>query len=573
MASSARAGRSSLGACLLAATLAGCGQDRPSPPPDRCASLGGAAACLVGALDPVDPEAGRLEVLAGVFSQGQTLPPPARLHLRVGGRLVPPGDSRTLRAVGETRGEAWTPPLVSAIVYLWARGSTPPGMGSGVSFLAESLPPGTRVCPKPYGQNHHEAACLPAYHIAAGGLLDAQHPGQFIHFLKASEQALRELQGVARSLAQDGREPIKWMVLITDGRDHQNGTEGELAGAQTRRDFAAFGSGLRSAGVLLQVVSFPCAGDRRACEGNVSALVEAAGAAHFPAADERQLEEKIRRAAMAWLELKWLTIEVPWYLRWSGPIDLSLEGALEGRALGLSLGSLAAGRSSLLWLLPLLLLAAAGLVFFSRRLGRSAWLRPAADANDLAASRRVFAVIGEARSAGLTPRRTSRRIRALLSREEWAGFTSASRRQLRRQLDSQRAALPTLRATGTDQFLTETQRELREDLRRAVVAAWLVVSSGSRQGQTIRLSTPNLVLGSGSDGQIDLADLALQPRHAEIVRSGARFLLRPLEGPVSLGGEEVVDEQELADGDQLTLGRASLVFKAVVTGSQLAPSA
>jgi hypothetical protein len=544
----------------------------PAAPPPLPACTADASNCLLAALDRAGAGRDRVELLAGLFARGAELPLAAQLRLRVGDRLLRPAAVSSLRAAGEARGEDWTPPLATAVVYLWARGTTPPGVRSGVSFLAESLPPGARVCPKSYGQNHYEAACLPAHHIAAGALVDDQQPGQFVHFLKASERALVELLGLARALAQDGRQPLRWMVIVTDGRDHQNGgTEGDDARRQTRQDFAALGARLRAAGVFVQVVSFPCTSDPLACHDNVAALVQAAGAAHLEASEPHQVEEKIRRAALVWSEMKWLSFDLPWYLRLRAA-PIRLEAQVAGQTLALPVATLAPGatRARLAYALPAAL-AVALLLGSLRRRGsaapadrgpsgtpRARAAVPAALAPEPAA-RRVFAVIAEAMAAGLNPRRTSRRMRALLAAGEWSAFSAATPHQLQTQLAAQRPGLPALNAAAAGAFVAETQRELREDLARPIAAAWLVDGAG----QTFRLPLPAAVVGGAPPCDPCIADLA--PEHAEIALARGRFRIRARGGPVLVGGRSVAEQHELTDGDVLQLGRARLVFKAVTS--------
>jgi hypothetical protein len=545
------------------ATLVACGPPTPVGAPP-CREVEGASACLVAARQRLDPTRRRLELLAGVFQRGPGLSPPTRIRVRVGERLLWPADIRGLRAAGESRGEDWTPPLATAIVYLWAKGTTPPGIRSGVSFLAQALPAGARVCPKSYGQHHYQVACLPAYHIADGSLLEDQHPGQFVHFLAATRQSLAELSGLGALLARDGDLPLRWMVIITDGRDAENGSEGEESHLPTRQAFAALGTQLRQAGVLTQVVSFPCAANAEACQQNVEALVQAAGAAHLQASDEQQVEEKIRQAALTWFEMKALAVALPWYQRFiPGSRPLTLEADLAGGTVSVALGSIDGTNALASWPAPLLLLSFAGLLLFSLRRGPfRRWTRGRGFI-DPGPSRRLYAFIGEALTLGLTPRKTSRRLRALFSTPEWSALAAASGRQLARELESQATLLPALRSADARRFLEHTQLELRDDQRRPLATAWLVVASGAHRGQTIALPSPRSVLGRGEGLAGASLDPNLHPHHAEIVLHRGCHLLRPLEGPVSLHGQVVTGERELRDGDQLLLGSTRLVFKSV----------
>jgi hypothetical protein len=545
-------------AVLACALLTACPRPALEVAPSTCSQGGEPTTCLVAAVDRVDSPSGRIELVTGIFTRGKQIPLPGSLKIRIGRQQIPATEVRRLQAAEEARGEDWTPPLAAGIVYLWAKGTTPAGIRSGVAFLAESLPAGARVCPKSYGQHHYEMACLPAYHIAAGSLLDDQHPGQFVHFLKAARQSLREVQGLARTLAEEGRRPIQWLVLITDGRDHENGTEGEVARLQTRRSFGELGVELRGSGVWTQVISFPCPGDRQECRDNVEALVQTAGAAHFWAAEESQVEDRIRRAALAWLEMRWVAVDVPWSVRLLASAQpIWLVARVSHDRLSAPLGPLLASGRRRRGYAVLFALSISGLVLLllgSR--GRAA----------SAANRRIYPILAGALSEGLSPRGTSRRLRGLLTSAECARFARLSSRRLQAELRRESVDLPELGGSAAPSFALETGRELREDLERLVGAAWLVLASGPRSGQTCAVPGPVALLGAGEGGtwlQDLRPQLGLEARHAEIATVGGRYFLRPLDGAVAVDGSPLLGERELTDGDRLRLGRAELVFKSV----------
>jgi hypothetical protein len=632
-----------LGALALAASCASL--DR-APLGSACAQLPEGAACLVAGSGRPAQAGGTIEAAVGLFQHGaRGLLLPGQIHLRVGQRALWPAQLTGLRARGEALGEDWTPPLAAAVVYLWARGSTPPGVKAGITGLADSLPPGARVCPKSYGQHYYEAACLPAGRIAAGDLVDSQHPGQFVHVLQATRQALRELEGLARFLVDDGQRPIKWMVLVTDGRDHEQGTEGAAAERATRAGFAALGTTLREAGVFLQVVSFPCPGDRPACADNVRALVQTAGAAHLLAHDDQQVEEAIRRASLAWSEMKWLQVQVPWYVRLlAGRAPVSVAAQVGGQLLQAPLGTVPLPvPGDRLWYLGVLALALTGVTVLRLRrraarvgmrpdrhgfpqpfvdavvrsldqgvappraaaqlrslfplemggwkrayrrrlrgahptlasaagkdwldeLGRAAQGATTAAAAPAGGDGKLYNILSDAIFEGISPRRISRRVRVMLPDVAWSRFAAASRRELEADLEVHERQWPELRSARARELVHETQHELREDVARAVTVAWLAVASGATPGRTLRLLIPRTLLGTAPEAELRLSDPGVVSRHAEIVCLRGRFLLRPLEGAVTLDGEMLTAERRLADGDTIGLGTAQLVFRVVSEG-------
>ncbi|CAB4536740.1 unannotated protein [freshwater metagenome] len=91
--------------------------------------------------------------------------------------------------------------------------------------------------------------------------------------------------------------------------------------------------------------------------------------------------------------------------------------------------------------------------------------------------------------------------------------------------------------------------------------AALVVRSGSQAGATFALRGPLTRLGRHPDSEIILDDITVSRRHADIHRSGDRYVVRDAG---SLNGTYVnhqrVDEVELRQGDELQVGKFRLVF-------------
>jgi pSer/pThr/pTyr-binding forkhead associated (FHA) protein len=93
-------------------------------------------------------------------------------------------------------------------------------------------------------------------------------------------------------------------------------------------------------------------------------------------------------------------------------------------------------------------------------------------------------------------------------------------------------------------------------------AATLTADGGPNEGSRFVLDGEVTVAGRAQDSEIFLDDVTVSRRHAELVRSGqAAFLVRDLG---SLNGtyvnRERVEQQLLADGDEVQIGRYRLVF-------------
>ena len=114
---------------------------------------------------------------------------------------------------------------------------------------------------------------------------------------------------------------------------------------------------------------------------------------------------------------------------------------------------------------------------------------------------------------------------------------------------------------------TEVEDEVAEDvhvddrdLERG--QALLIVKRGPNQGSTFLVDQDVTTTGRHPESDIFLDDVTVSRRHAEIRREDAAFSIRDVG---SLNGTYVnrqrVDETQLADGDELQIGKFKLVFK------------
>jgi len=74
------------------------------------------------------------------------------------------------------------------------------------------------------------------------------------------------------------------------------------------------------------------------------------------------------------------------------------------------------------------------------------------------------------------------------------------------------------------------------------------------------------VVGRGPDAQIDVTGDAVSPAHATILDDGEWWLLNHArDGSTRVGGEAIASgaKVKLSDGDVITLGTASVIFKSL----------
>lgn len=88
-----------------------------------------------------------------------------------------------------------------------------------------------------------------------------------------------------------------------------------------------------------------------------------------------------------------------------------------------------------------------------------------------------------------------------------------------------------------------------------------VVPQGPKAGARYALDSDLVTVGRHPESDIFLDDITVSRRHVEVRREGARYWVRDVG---SLNGtyvnRERADDQELADGDELQVGKFKLVF-------------
>jgi hypothetical protein len=97
----------------------------------------------------------------------------------------------------------------------------------------------------------------------------------------------------------------------------------------------------------------------------------------------------------------------------------------------------------------------------------------------------------------------------------------------------------------------------------------LVRSGGGREGETIDLDVDVLTIGRSPHSDLFLDDVTVSRHHARVLRDEAGFWVEDLN---SLNGTYVnrkrIEQQRLADGDELQIGKFKLVFVERLEASQ-----
>lgn len=92
-------------------------------------------------------------------------------------------------------------------------------------------------------------------------------------------------------------------------------------------------------------------------------------------------------------------------------------------------------------------------------------------------------------------------------------------------------------------------------------AGVLVVKRGPKAGTRFALTSEVTTAGRHPDSTIFLDDITVSRRHAEVVRTGADFVVRDAG---SLNGtyvnRERIEERQLKNGDEVQVGKFKLVF-------------
>jgi pSer/pThr/pTyr-binding forkhead associated (FHA) protein len=93
---------------------------------------------------------------------------------------------------------------------------------------------------------------------------------------------------------------------------------------------------------------------------------------------------------------------------------------------------------------------------------------------------------------------------------------------------------------------------------------WLVAANGRRAGRDTRLSRTTTIGRDGLRNDLVLDDSSVSAEHAKIKLERGRFVLYDLGSTNgTLLNTRRVQKQTLADGDEIVIGHARLIFKEV----------
>jgi hypothetical protein len=315
------------------------------------------ATLFIGAPE-VDPSTGELAVIAGAQKPDGS---PAKL---TDAQLLL-DDQRVAEAVGEARisfyaadHAKWVPPIAVGIVYLWAQGG-PDGVMDGVETLCKRLPGRASVYPTPYGQGYRPVITrIPAARAAAGDLADYAP-------LQGDQYKLLDAIRFNVSKLADDEAPIKYLVIITDGRDLQN----------DRGAFATLGDELRRKHLRVAIVSVRPPVDSVPANANLGELARAARAVRLAAdrgTDLPPLTESVADAIGGLLRLRFV---LPWSARtFGGTRQVGLAASVDGAPLSVQDGTVTipGGAGSLLLIalggvVALAVLGWGGYILWNRR--------------------------------------------------------------------------------------------------------------------------------------------------------------------------------------------------------------
>ncbi|MEX2168901.1 MAG: ATP-binding protein [Pirellulales bacterium] len=92
----------------------------------------------------------------------------------------------------------------------------------------------------------------------------------------------------------------------------------------------------------------------------------------------------------------------------------------------------------------------------------------------------------------------------------------------------------------------------------------LFVIQGRDQGQRFDLAEPNVMLGRVASNDIQVHDTEVSREHAEFVKRGDQYFIRDLgSSNGTFVNEQPIQEQELASGDRIQIGRTLLLYTGV----------
>lgn len=326
-----------------------------------------AAPAFIASPPTVDLQAGEVDLLVGGISDDGTALKPSAVEIEIDGQPGPqPKSTEVFAEYAQAAAEAsatWKSPLAVGLVYLWVKevpAGTADAMLEGISGFFRRIPARTNVYATLYGRKRQPIPKLKAAEI--GGQLHD------IGFLSGDRPNLADAIRVDLKALLGDESPFKVMLVVTDGRDFNDGSGDSSA------DFAAVAEEVEKAGVKLMVVSFPPP-DADA-EQSTKNLVDLAGSGAVRRTTEQPLEVQttLESLGQSIADMRRVRFALPWTWRnLGGSHKLRLNLTIDGKRRAIEAGKVTveAGMSWLLipigGVIGLLAIAAVVVVLLRRR--------------------------------------------------------------------------------------------------------------------------------------------------------------------------------------------------------------
>jgi hypothetical protein len=316
----------------------------------------------------IQPESSELVIYVGGISKDGTTLKPSSVSVEIDGQPGPTPKTTEVLSEYARRAAAeqprWKSPLAVGLVYLWVK-DIPAGMADaileGIGGFCQRIPGRTHVYATLYGRKRQPIPRLNAAEIAVQlhdiGFLGGDRP----NLGDAIRLDLKALLG--------DESPFKVLLVVTDGRDHDDET------GEGSADFAALADEVERAGVKLMVVSFPS--DDADAEESAKHLRALGSSGAIRRAVERPLgmQATLEALGQAIAELRRVRVDLPWGWRtFGGTRRIRLNVTTDGKERVLEVGSVSMkGGKPWLWALGVglgLLVLGVGVWFYWRRRAR-----------------------------------------------------------------------------------------------------------------------------------------------------------------------------------------------------------
>jgi hypothetical protein len=316
----------------------------------------------------IDHDKEEIVLFVGGISKDNTTLKPSDVDVEIDGRPGPRSKptgafSEYAQAAAEAS-PRWKSPLAVGLVYLWVK-DIPAGIADamleGMGGFFQRIPARTHVYATLYGRKRQPIPRLDASQIAVQ-LHD-------IGFLGGDRPNLADAIRVDLKALLGDESPFKVLVVVTDGRDHDDATGDRAA------DFVAVAEQVQTAGVQLMVVSFPTfAADAEQSAKTLRGLASS-GAIRRAIEQPMSMQTTLEALGQAIADMRRVQVKIPWAWRnFGGTRRIRLNLTTDGKERVVEVGEVALAAGAKRWLVPLgillglLAVAAGGVLFWRRRL-------------------------------------------------------------------------------------------------------------------------------------------------------------------------------------------------------------